>query len=110
MLKLRLNQQGFFVALLLALLVAEPSWAQGITAALTKIKQNLSTWGNVLFAIMMLIGIVRVIIAFVVEQDRQPFMKLVFVLVAAVCWFAFNFFVDDIAGMIGGAGGYTPNN
>jgi hypothetical protein len=87
------------------LLVPETVHAQqGVTAALTKIKQTLYLVGNAVFGILLIIGIIKVVSGFI-SNSPNAIWNLLYLVLGVALWFFFNFMVEDLAGLIGGDGG-----
>lgn len=78
------------------LVLTNPVLAQGqTTAKLTTIKNTFSSIVNVLFAIGMLYGLIKTVLAFI-GQKEGGMMNLLWLVVAAIVWVAFNLFMNDV--------------
>lgn len=95
-------------ALLLALLATQQAaLAQGGTAAaLNKVQTTIFTIVQVVFIILISIGLVRVMMKFA-NGAPDALSSLGWLVGGVVLWFGFQFFKNDLASAIGGTGGVS---
>jgi hypothetical protein len=101
------SQQIIILSVLFGFCVFLPEMAfaqQGVAAALDKIKQTLYLVGNGVFGILLIIGIIKVVSAFI-SNSQNAVRNLIYLIIGVALWFFFNFMVEDLAGLIGGDGG-----
>lgn len=81
--------------------------AGSVSQALTGYYQTIVTIGNVIFGILMVVGVVKVVSSFI-SNSPNSVRNLLYLVVGAVIWFGFNLIVSDVQTTSGGStGGYT---
>ena len=89
----------------LALSAARQSMAQGGTAAaLEGVQQTILTIVQIIFSIILVIGLIRVVMKFV-NGSPDALSSLGWLVGGVILWFGFQFFKDDLVGTVGGEGG-----
>ncbi|ADB42863.1 hypothetical protein [Spirosoma linguale] len=88
-------------------LLAQPGSSGEVSQALTGYYNTIVTIGNVIFGILMVIGVVKVVSAFI-SNSPNSVRNLLYLVVGAIIWFGFNLIVNDVQTTSGGStGGYT---
>lgn len=88
-------------------LFAQPGGSGQVSQALTGYYNTVVTIGNVIFGILMVIGVVKVVSAFI-SNSPNSVRNLLYLVVGAIIWFGFNLIVNDVQTTSGGStGGYT---
>ena len=78
-----------------------------VSQALTGNYKTIVTIGNVIFGILMVVGVVKVVSSFI-SNSPNSVRNLLYLVVGAVIWFGFNLIVTDVQTASGGStGGYT---
>lgn len=95
--------------LLLLLPYLGRSQGQQTKAALTGVMAWLNTFLPIVFSIIMLIGIIKTIKAFMEGQQGQPWKHLAMVVVAGILWYASGALIGDLGTSIGTNNIYTGN-
>ena len=89
----------------LALSVAQQTMAQGGTAAaLEGVQETIITIVQIVFSIILVIGLIRVVMKFV-NGTPDALSALGWLVGGVILWFGFQFFKDDLVGTVGGEGG-----
>ena len=85
----------------------QPGSSGQVSQALTGYYNTIVTIGNVIFGILMVIGVVKVVSAFI-SNSPNSVRNLLYLVVGAIIWFGFNLIVNDVQTTSGGStGGYT---
>ena len=93
------------MALALALSAARQAMAQGGTAAaLEGVQETIITIVQIIFSIILVIGLIRVVMKFV-NGTPDALSSLGWLVGGVILWFGFQFFKDDLVGTVGGEGG-----
>jgi hypothetical protein len=93
------------MASVLALSAAQQSIAQGGTAAaLEGVQETIITIVQIVFSIILVIGLIRVVMKFV-NGTPDALSALGWLVGGVILWFGFQFFKDDLVGTVGGEGG-----
>lgn len=88
-------------------LLAQPGSSGQVSQALTGYYNTIVTIGNVIFGILMVVGVVKVVSAFI-SNSPNSVRNLLYLVVGAIIWFGFNLIVNDVQTTSGGStGGYT---
>lgn len=89
-------------------LYAQPGGGGGsVSQALTSYYNIIVTIGNVIFGILMVVGVVKVVSSFI-SNSPNSVRNLLYLVVGAIIWFGFNLIVNDVQTTSGGStGGYT---
>lgn len=69
---------------------------QGLSNTITSVKDWIVTISNVLFVIVMVVGVVKVVGGFV-QGNPNAIRNLVFLIVGALVWFGFSVIVNDFS-------------
>ncbi|GAB3170607.1 hypothetical protein [Telluribacter humicola] len=78
-----------------------------VSQALTGYYQTIVTIGNLIFGILMVVGVVKVVASFI-SNSPNSVRNLLYLVVGAIIWFGFNLIVTDVQTTSGGStGGYT---
>ena len=83
------------------LLMPVVSYAQtgaGVSGALESVKDWIVAIANVLFVIVIVVGIIKTVTAFV-QGSPNATRNLVLLVVAALVWFGFSLLIADFAGL-----------
>ena len=89
----------------MALSVAQQTMAQGGTAAaLEGVQETIITIVQIVFSIILVIGLIRVVMKFV-NGTPDALSALGWLVGGVILWFGFQFFKDDLVGTVGGEGG-----
>lgn len=89
----------------LALAIMQGAMAQGgTTAALSGIQETIITIVQVIFSILLVIGLIRVVMKFL-NGNPDALSALGWLVGGVILWFGFQFFKDDLVGTVGGEGG-----
>ena len=86
-----------FSLMLPSLSLAQATGA-GVSAALTGVKDWIVAIANVLFVIVIVIGIIKTVAAFV-QGSPNATRNLVLLIVAALVWFGFSLLVADFSSL-----------
>ena len=90
------------ILMLLLLLSPELLFAQtagqGISATLTSVKDWIVAIANVVFVIVMVVGVIKVVGGFV-QGNPNATRNLVFLVIAALVWFGFSVLVGDFSSL-----------
>lgn len=79
--------------------------AQGGTAqALSTVQETIITIVQVVFSIILVIGLIRVVMKFI-NGAPDALSSLGWLVGGVILWFGFQFFKDDLVGSVGGEGG-----
>ena len=101
---------AFYVLVIVFTLVGPDTFAQGggVTGSLQAIAKIISTSGNVIFIILMVVGLIRTVAGFISNSPNAA-KNLLMLVIGAALWYGFNTIVDDITASVGGSagGGYT---
>lgn len=85
-------------------------FAQGagaVSQALMGYYQTVVTIGNVVFGILMVVGVIKVVSSFI-SNSPNSVRNLLYLVIGAIIWFGFNLIVTDVQTTSGGStGGYT---
>jgi hypothetical protein len=93
------------MALALASSVIQQATAQGGTAAaLHGVQETIITIVQIVFSIILVIGLIRVVMKFV-NGTPDALSALGWLVGGVILWFGFQFFKDDLVGTVGGEGG-----
>ncbi len=92
--------------LLLLLGVSSLAHAQQVAGGLQNLVDQIKLIANVIFIGAIIWSAVRTVIAFA-GGSPTAMRNVLFTLIIALFWFGFNYFVDDIASSLGGAGADT---
>lgn len=87
--------------LLLMLLLPEMAFSQtgqGLSNTITSVKDWIVTIANVLFVIVMVVGVVKVVGGFV-QGNPNAIRNLVFLIIGALVWFGFSVIVNDFSSL-----------
>ena len=71
---------------------------QGISATLTSVKDWIVAIANVVFVIVMVVGVIKVVSGFV-QGNPNATRNLVFLVIAALVWFGFSVLVGDFSSL-----------
>ncbi|KAA5539644.1 hypothetical protein [Adhaeribacter rhizoryzae] len=89
----------------LGLAMMQQTMAQGGTAAaLSGVQETIITIVQILFSIILVIGLIRVVMKFV-NGNPDALSALGWLVGGVILWFGFQFFKDDLVGTVGGEGG-----
>ncbi|GAB2555887.1 hypothetical protein [Spirosoma aerophilum] len=98
-----------FIIIAFALTVITPdAMAQGgVTGSVKNIAKIIQTSANVLFIILMVVGLIRTVAGFISNSPNAS-KNLLMLVVGAILWFGFNTIVEDITSSVGSSstGGY----
>lgn len=78
--------------------------AQSAEAALTQVKEKVVGIVQVIFAIILIIGLIRVVMKFV-QGAPDALGALGWLVGGVILWFGFQLFKDDLVGAVGGSTG-----
>ncbi len=92
--------------LLLLLSVSSLAHAQQVAGGLQNLVDQIKLIANVIFIGAIIWSAVRTVIAFA-GGSPTAMRNVLYTLIIALFWFGFNYFVDDIASSLGGAGADT---
>lgn len=67
----------------------------GVESTLTQIKDWVVGAANVLFVVILIVGIIRTVIAFISGSPNAPKL-LLFLVISAIIWFGFTTVVQDL--------------
>ena len=98
LLKIKNSIQIEKVASILVMLLVLPvlMFAQtGVESTLTQIKDWVTAAANVAFIVILIVGIIRTVTAFVSGSPNAP-RYLLFLIIAAAIWFGFTTVVQDL--------------
>ncbi|WP_240699495.1 hypothetical protein [Spirosoma sordidisoli] len=88
-------------------LLAQPGGNGAVSQALTGYYNTIVTIGNIIFGILMVVGVVKVVSAFI-SNSPNSVRNLLYLVVGAIIWFGFNLIVNDVQATSGAStGGYT---
>jgi hypothetical protein len=89
----------------LGLAMMQGAMAQGGTAAaLSGVQETIITIVQIIFSIILVIGLIRVVMKFV-NGNPDALSALGWLVGGVILWFGFQFFKDDLVGTVGGEGG-----
>ncbi|SMB79276.1 hypothetical protein SAMN00120144_3104 [Hymenobacter roseosalivarius DSM 11622] len=92
-------------ALLLGLaLLSAPARAQSAEAALAGVQDTVVGIVQVIFAIVLIVGLIRVVMKFV-QGAPDALGSLGWLVGGVILWFGFQLFKDDLVGAVGGGEG-----
>lgn len=86
-----------FMAVAMMVFIPLFSQAQALTGALEGVKDWIVGIANVLFVIVIVVGIIKTVAAFV-QGSPNATRNLVLLIVAALVWFGFSLIIADFAG------------
>jgi hypothetical protein len=92
--------------LLLLLSVSSLAHAQQVAGGLQNLVDQIKLIANVIFIGAIIWAAVRTVIAFA-GGSPTAMRNVLYTIIIALFWFGFNYFVDDIASSLGGAGADT---
>ncbi|KAA3435969.1 hypothetical protein [Rufibacter hautae] len=93
------------MATAMGLALTNGAMAQGGTAAaLEGVQETIITIVQVIFSIILVIGLIRVVMKFV-NGAPDALSSLGWLVGGVILWFGFQFFKDDLVGTVGGEGG-----
>ncbi|MFB9865671.1 hypothetical protein ACFFMH_20540 [Rufibacter immobilis] len=93
------------MACAIGLAMAQGAQAQGGTAAaLEGVQETILTIVQVVFSIILVIGLIRVVMKFI-NGAPDALSSLGWLVGGVILWFGFQFFKDDLVGTVGGEGG-----
>lgn len=99
---------GLFVLAMAFTLMGPDTLAQGggggVAGSLTAIAKIISTSGNVIFIILMVVGLIRTVAGFISNSPNAA-KNLLMLVIGAALWYGFNTIVDDITASVGGSAG-----
>lgn len=96
-----LGQQSWLKPLVLLFFLSMPFLMfgqSGIETTLTDVKDWIVAVAHILFVVGMVVGIIRVVMAFISGSPNAP-RYLVFLIIAALVWFGFSVLVGDFSGL-----------
>jgi len=76
----------------------------GTAAALEGVQETIITIVQVVFSIILVIGLIRVVMKFI-NGAPDALSSLGWLVGGVILWFGFQFFKDDLVGTVGGEGG-----
>lgn len=89
-------------------LATSPAWAQtgggGAAAALSGVQETVVGIVQVIFAIVLVVGLIRVVMKFV-QGAPDALGALGWLVGGVILWFGFQLFKDDLVSAVGGTGG-----
>jgi len=93
------------MATAMSLAYMHQAMAQGGTAAaLEGVQETIITIVQVVFSIILVIGLIRVVMKFI-NGAPDALSSLGWLVGGVILWFGFQFFKDDLVGTVGGEGG-----
>lgn len=99
----KLEQRGYALLTVLALSTTAAK-AQSAEAALTQVKEKVIGIVQVIFAIILIIGLIRVVMKFV-QGAPDALGSLGWLVGGVLLWFGFQLFKDDLVSAVGGSTG-----
>ncbi|GAA4366051.1 hypothetical protein GCM10023185_36910 [Hymenobacter saemangeumensis] len=99
----KLEQRGYALLTVLALSTGAAR-AQSAEAALTQVKEKVIGIVQVIFAIILIIGLIRVVMKFV-QGSPDALGSLGWLVGGVLLWFGFQLFKDDLVSAVGGSEG-----
>ena len=99
----KLEQRGYALLTVLALSTTAAK-AQSAEAALTQVKEKVVGIVQVIFAIILIIGLIRVVMKFV-QGAPDALGALGWLVGGVILWFGFQLFKDDLVSAVGGSTG-----
>ena len=99
----KLEQRGYALLTVLALSTGAAK-AQSAEAALTQVKEKVIGIVQVIFAIILIIGLIRVVMKFV-QGAPDALGALGWLVGGVILWFGFQLFKDDLVSAVGGSSG-----
>ena len=85
------------------ILFASVAQAQNVAGGLQNLVDQIKIIANIIFIGAIIWSAITTIIAFAGESP-SAMRKVMYTLIIALFWFGFNYFVDDVAAALGGAG------
>lgn len=85
-------------------LLTTPAWAQSAQAALSGVQDTVVGIVQVVFAIALVIGLIRVVMKFV-QGTPDALGSLGWLVGGVILWFGFQLFKNDLVGAVGGGQG-----
>ena len=99
----KLEQRGYALLMVLALSTSAAR-AQSAEAALTQVKEKVIGIVQVIFAIILIIGLIRVVMKFI-QGSPDALGSLGWLVGGVLLWFGFQLFKDDLVSAVGGSDG-----
>ena len=104
----KLEQRAYAMLTVMALSTGAAK-AQSAEAALTQVKEKVIGIVQVIFAIILIIGLIRVVMKFV-QGAPDALGALGWLVGGVILWFGFQLFKDDLVGAVGGSTGGGLSN
>ena len=99
----KLERRGYALLTVLALSTSAAR-AQSAEAALTQVKEKVIGIVQVIFAIILIIGLIRVVMKFI-QGSPDALGALGWLVGGVLLWFGFQLFKDDLVSAVGGSEG-----